>query len=452
MDHLTPPSLTRSPSTPSNTYCPSERSSLDYPSPGLVDQQYKISSIYEEPACSGAPSMDPEMSLPQPEQWGHASVLHHPASSASGMPSILSGEYDTFGSYHYGHHEVYHHHSPHSSSHHHAHSSPLPSSTPPPTGGAGAPRSPGHQSRTSVTSYPPVTSMPVGAMTPRVKMETQSDYGPGSAAQMEMSHYPSPRSIHTPFNPSDNGAYSTASGGYLSDGGSSGCYQPGEAEQHNFYPPPHQTSPFLDGRRPTYRIAAAAGARGGPRRAPRRLTTKEEANFQCEVKGCGKLFSRSYNFKAHMETHDEKREYPFPCSVADCNKKFVRKTDLQRHHQSVHMKERNHKCDYCGRLFARKDTLRRHMEDGCSKRFDIGTLDLRATDHNANVYDPLIRPMGGGQHQHHAHHHLLPHTVHHSALPPMAIPPLASSSTPPAIRSLTAGGGDHQSQQHHWGR
>jgi hypothetical protein len=95
------------------------------------------------------------------------------------------------------------------------------------------------------------------------------------------------------------------------------------------------------------------------RRAPRKHTTREEANFQCTVKGCGKFFSRSYNFKSHMDTHDEKREYPFPCPLDGCTKKFVRKTDLQRHHQSVHMKERNHKCDYCGRLFARKDTLRR---------------------------------------------------------------------------------------------
>ncbi|KAK7428760.1 hypothetical protein QQZ08_004685 [Neonectria magnoliae] len=98
-----------------------------------------------------------------------------------------------------------------------------------------------------------------------------------------------------------------------------------------------------------------------PRRPPRKHTTKEEANFQCEVKGCGKFFSRSYNYKSHLETHDEKREYPFPCPVEGCTKKFVRKTDLQRHHQSVHMKERNHKCDYCGRLFARKDTLRRQV-------------------------------------------------------------------------------------------
>jgi hypothetical protein len=112
-------------------------------------------------------------------------------------------------------------------------------------------------------------------------------------------------------------------------------------------------------------------------RQPRKLTTKEDANFQCQVKGCGKLFGRSYNFKAHMETHDASREYPFPCPLKDCTKKFVRKTDLQRHHQSVHMKQRNHKCDYCSRYFARKDTLRRHMEDGCSKRFDIETVDFR---------------------------------------------------------------------------
>jgi hypothetical protein len=122
-------------------------------------------------------------------------------------------------------------------------------------------------------------------------------------------------------------------------------------------------------------------------RTPRKMTTREEANYQCKAKGCGKLFSRSYNFKAHMETHDSSRIYPFPCPLPDCNKKFVRKTDLQRHHQSVHMKERNFRCEFCSRYFARKDTLRRfvktlivtvvkvnryrHMEDGCSKRFDL---------------------------------------------------------------------------------
>jgi hypothetical protein len=108
------------------------------------------------------------------------------------------------------------------------------------------------------------------------------------------------------------------------------------------------------------------------RRPPRRMTSQEDAVYQCEVKGCGKLFSRSYNFKAHLETHDEKRDYPFPCPIDACDKKFVRKTDLQRHHQSVHMKQRNHKCDFCGRLFARKDTLRRYV---CSAIVDITQAD-----------------------------------------------------------------------------
>ncbi|KAK3320821.1 hypothetical protein B0T19DRAFT_444633 [Cercophora scortea] len=419
MDHLTPPSLTRSPSTPSHTYCPSERSSLDYPSPSLVEQQYKLSSVYDT-SCSVNSPMDPDNSLPPldsmgPSDWNSTTVLH-PTSSASGMPNILSGEYEPFGHYHYSH-DVYHTHNGH------AHS--ISTSTPPPSGSAS--RSPIPSSARTPLSYTPNTSVP-SSMTPRVKMETASEY----AQSMEVSHYPSPRSVHGSYT-SDGGAYTNTSGGYLSDNSSSGWhksdYQPVEPDQ--FYP--GTGAAFLqDGRRP-YRVAR-------PRRAPRRLTTREEANFQCEVKGCGKLFSRSYNFKAHMETHDEKREYPFPCTVNDCNKKFVRKTDLQRHHQSVHMKERNHKCDYCSRLFARKDTLRRHMEDGCSKRFDIGTLDLRADYDSLN---PSARPMAGPM------GHLMSQT---GGLPPMAIPPLTSNnlltSMPSSMRSrdLLAG------SDHGWGR
>ncbi|KAI9155305.1 Transcriptional factor SWI5 [Paramyrothecium foliicola] len=134
-----------------------------------------------------------------------------------------------------------------------------------------------------------------------------------------------------------------------------------------------------------------------PRRAIRKHTTKEEANFQCDVPGCGKFFSRHYNYKSHLETHDESREYPFPCAEEGCCKKFVRRTDLQRHHQSVHMKERNHKCDYCGRPFARKDTLRRHMEDGCSRRFDLRTPDLRSEGHNdSDILPRASRANTGG--------------------------------------------------------
>lgn len=329
---FTPPSLTRSPSTPSHSYCPSERSSVDYPSPAQVEQQYKISSIYGDQSCSVTSSMDPGSSLPPLESMGQPdwnSTVILPASSATGMPSILAAEYGPYAGYLYSH-DVYH-------SHHDGHA--LSTSTPPPSGPSS--RSPiPPASRTSL-SYHSNTSMG-GQLTPRVKMETE--YG----SSMEVSHYPSPRSMNTSY-PSDGGAYTHNTTGYLSDGGSS--YQPLEPE---FYPGPGaaQTSAFLQNGQRSYRVPR-------PKRQQRRLTTKEEANFQCEVKGCGKLFSRSYNYKAHLETHAPNRDYPFPCQEAGCTKKFVRKTDLQRHHQSVHLKERSHKCDYCSRLFARKDTLRR---------------------------------------------------------------------------------------------
>ncbi|KAK4097142.1 hypothetical protein N658DRAFT_489455 [Parathielavia hyrcaniae] len=440
MEQTPPPSLTRSPSSPANTYCPSERSSLDYPSPGLVEQQYKITSLYGDQSCV-TPPMDPELSLPPLDSMGHpdwnSTAVMHPVSSAAGMPGILSGDYDTFGSYSYGH-EVY-------QSHHSLnHPSSIHASTPPPTGTA--PRSPAVPSR---TPYTPGASVP--PMTPRVKMEGSSDYSQST----EASHYPSPRSIHTSY-ASDNGPYTgSTSGGYLSDSGSTTWHKPEyqPIEPEHFYPGPHphphpppaHAGAFMHDARRQYRVAR-------PKRAPRRLTTKEEANFQCEVKGCGKLFSRSYNFKAHMETHDEKREYPFPCQAPDCSKKFVRKTDLQRHHQSVHLRERTHKCDYCNRMFARKDTLRRgptrHMEDGCSKRFDIGTLDLRAEGGFDTGMHPGARsmapPMG----------HMIPPPPPGGLLPPMAIPPLCGlGSMPPSMRprDSLAGGGDH-SYGHSWGR
>ncbi|KAL9137791.1 MAG: hypothetical protein Q9175_000996 [Cornicularia normoerica] len=106
----------------------------------------------------------------------------------------------------------------------------------------------------------------------------------------------------------------------------------------------------------------------------RQRTTPEEATHECRV--CGKLFKRSYNWKSHMETHNPERKYPHPCTAmagnSPCTKKFQRKTDLDRHYDSVHLKTRNHRCNLCGNRFARRDTLRRHTEDGCPKRFELG--------------------------------------------------------------------------------
>ncbi|KAI9886146.1 MAG: hypothetical protein M1823_002049 [Watsoniomyces obsoletus] len=122
---------------------------------------------------------------------------------------------------------------------------------------------------------------------------------------------------------------------------------------------------------------------GGPSRRRRQLTTPAEANHKCDQ--CGKLFERRYNYRAHLATHDPERIYAHTCQVEWCDKKFVRKTDLMRHHQSVHLKQRNFRCELCGHDFARKDTLHRHRDDGCSKRFEVSPEMLRLATSGGNT-------------------------------------------------------------------
>ncbi|MCJ1355793.1 MAG: hypothetical protein MMC33_005785 [Icmadophila ericetorum] len=164
----------------------------------------------------------------------------------------------------------------------------------------------------------------------------------------------------------------------------------------------------------------------------RQRTTRDEATHECGV--CGKLFKRSYNWKSHQETHNPERKYPHPCTTmignTQCTKKFQRKTDLDRHVDSVHLKARNHKCDLCGHRFARRDTLRRHTEDGCPKRFELGIRDTSVvTPQQArwsfSTYPnqiPRARSFSVGIPQ-----------QSHTTTPPMAPPVSAASSTFPVF-------------------
>ena len=87
--------------------------------------------------------------------------------------------------------------------------------------------------------------------------------------------------------------------------------------------------------------------------------SKEDSKSQCPVDERGKSLDKSYSNKAHTETRGTNHNTLFPCLFRDCDKEFMTKSDLQQHHQSIHMKQRNHRCDSCKSLFAQKDTLKR---------------------------------------------------------------------------------------------
>jgi hypothetical protein len=87
------------------------------------------------------------------------------------------------------------------------------------------------------------------------------------------------------------------------------------------------------------------------------------------------------------------------------------------------------------------------MEDGCSKRFDIGTLDLRSEN-----YDGMhgnARQVGSGSLS-------LLLGSQPGGLPSMSMPPLGSNgmltSTAPPLRSRDMGSGVDHGHGNTWGR
>lgn len=139
-------------------------------------------------------------------------------------------------------------------------------------------------------------------------------------------------------------------------------------EEQDFKPVlhPQPSSPRARRSRPRRAVCEEASASAIEQREKRGYTTPDNSTCCCDQ--CGKLFQRSYNLKAHMDTHDPHRDQPHVCQYPECTRRFVRRTDLVRHEQSVHLKERKHRCPLCYGCFARKDTLRRHIDDGCPRR------------------------------------------------------------------------------------
>ncbi|KZT41816.1 hypothetical protein SISSUDRAFT_968381, partial [Sistotremastrum suecicum HHB10207 ss-3] len=81
------------------------------------------------------------------------------------------------------------------------------------------------------------------------------------------------------------------------------------------------------------------------------------APFTCPVPGCGSTFTRHFNLKGHMRSHNDER--PFKCKWPGCEKGFARQHDCKRHEQ-LHLNIRPYTCEGCQRTFARMDALNRH--------------------------------------------------------------------------------------------
>ncbi|WWD22079.1 hypothetical protein CI109_106568 [Kwoniella shandongensis] len=78
-----------------------------------------------------------------------------------------------------------------------------------------------------------------------------------------------------------------------------------------------------------------ANAHGGGRGyVPGQTPDDPKKRHKCQI--CGRGFARAFNLKSHVQTHNPLRPKPYQCPHASCKRGFSRLHDLERHRQGIH--------------------------------------------------------------------------------------------------------------------